>query len=149
MVFVWYQSINPFLRYGKLNIWRKWPWRSRSIDPIFNRVLKRLKIHILCENGDSRLNPWRIIMRTSSNLQKLSQFKSEPLISYSADKLDYTKNGQGQWTPLSMASGRVPRYKLCGNLEVLVRIFVKLSCGQALIYRRRLWQYPSVKFAKG
>ena len=70
MVFVWCQSINPFLRYGNVNIWRKWPWRSRSIDPIFNRVLKGPKIHILCENGDSRSNPWRVIAQTSSNLRK-------------------------------------------------------------------------------
>ena len=70
MVFVWCQSINPFLRYGNVNIWQKWPWRSRSIDPIFNRVLKGPKIHILCENGDSRSNPWRVIAQTSSNLRK-------------------------------------------------------------------------------
>ena len=71
MVFVWCQSINPFLRYDNVNIWRKWPWRSRSIDPIFNRVLKGPKIHILCENGDSRSNPWRVMAQTSSNLRKL------------------------------------------------------------------------------
>ena len=48
----------------------KWPWRSRSIDPIFNRVLKGPKIHIPCENGDSRSNPWWVIAQTSSNLRK-------------------------------------------------------------------------------
>ena len=68
MVFVWCQSINPFLRYGNVNIWRK--WRSRSIDPIFDRVLKGPKIHILCKNGDSRSNPWQVITWTRSNLQK-------------------------------------------------------------------------------
>ena len=73
MVFVWCQSINPFLRYGNVNIWRKWPWRSRSINPIFNRALKGPKIHILCENGDSSSNPWRVMARTSSNLRKLTR----------------------------------------------------------------------------
>ena len=48
----------------------KWPWRSRSIDPNFNRILKGPKIHILCENGDSRSNPWRVIVRTSSSYRR-------------------------------------------------------------------------------
>ena len=70
MVFVWCQSINPVPEIWQCKHLTKWPWRSRSIDPIFNRVLKGPKIHILCENGDSRSNPWRVITWTSSNLQK-------------------------------------------------------------------------------
>ena len=47
----------------------KWPLRSKSIDPIFNRAMKGPKVHIWCGNGDSRSNPWRVIAQTSSNLR--------------------------------------------------------------------------------
>ena len=77
MVFVWCQSINPLLRYDNVNIWQKWPWRSRSIDPIFDRVLKGPQIHILCANGDSSSNPWRVIACYKLKFAKIGQFKSK------------------------------------------------------------------------
>ena len=73
MVFIWCQSINPFLRYGNVNIWRKWPWRSWSIDPIFDIIQEGSRIHIMCKNGDSSKNPWQVMARKSSNMRKLTR----------------------------------------------------------------------------
>ena len=42
----------------------KWPWRSRSINTIFNRVLEGPMIHIWCKFGDPRLKTRRVIVRT-------------------------------------------------------------------------------------
>ena len=47
----------------------KWPWRSRSIITIFNRILEGPKIHIWCKFGDPSLKTWRVIVVTSSCLQ--------------------------------------------------------------------------------
>ena len=47
----------------------KWPWRSRSIDPIFNSVREGPKKHIQCKFGNSSLNPCQVIVQTSIYLR--------------------------------------------------------------------------------
>ena len=49
-------------------------------------------------------------------------------------KVQNDLEGQGQSTPFSIASERVPRYTFSANLEILARILVELSCGQASTY---------------
>ena len=52
----------------------KWPRRSRSIDTIFNRVLKGPKIHIWCKFGDPSSKIWHIIAWTSLFLADFDRF---------------------------------------------------------------------------
>ena len=101
MVFVWCQS---FLRYDNVNIWRKWPWRSRSIDPIFDRVLKGPKIHILWENEDSR--SWRFIAQTSSSYRRTD------------GRTDRRTDGANDNTPSANCRGVIKPY-LAGHMEIL------------------------------
>ena len=39
----------------------KWPWRSRSIYTIFNRVLEGPMIHNWCKFGDPSWKAWRVV----------------------------------------------------------------------------------------
>ena len=43
----------------------KWPWRSRSITPVFNTCQEKLKMHIWCEFCDSSSNKFQVIVWTS------------------------------------------------------------------------------------
>ena len=124
MVFVWCQSINPFLRYDNVNIWRKWPWRSRSIDPIFNSF-ERVPRYTFCVNLEILA---RILVELLCGHARFCENWSV--------KVQNDLEGQGQSTPFSIASERVPRYTFCVNLEILARILVELSCGQASTYGR-------------
>ena len=45
----------------------KWPWRSRSMPPIFNISCENPKMHIWCKFGDSSSNPLKVIAQTSRN----------------------------------------------------------------------------------
>ena len=62
-----------------LNMWRvilltrqvlgpKWPWGSRSLNPIFNGVLEGPKLHIWCKFGDPSSKKWWFIALTNSCL---------------------------------------------------------------------------------
>ena len=53
-------------------IW--WPWRSRSINTIFNRVLEGPKIHIWCKFGDPSSKAWLDIALTSLFLADFNLF---------------------------------------------------------------------------
>ena len=69
----------------------KWPWRSRSMTPIFKTSSRNLKMHIWCPFGDSSSNP----------------------LSYRADKFPriLSQNdleGQGQWPPFSIPVKNIP-----------------------------------------
>ena len=71
-----------------VNMIPKWPWRSRSINTIFNWVLEGLKIHIWCKFGDP-----------SSKRDKLSQGQARfllILIILTPNDLE----GQGQSKPM-------------------------------------------------
>ena len=52
----------------------KWPWRSRSINTIFNRVLERPKIHIWYKFGDPSSKTWQVITRTSPFFADFDRF---------------------------------------------------------------------------
>ena len=43
----------------------KWPWRSRSMTPIFNTTGENPKMHIWCKFDDSTSKPWQVIAWTS------------------------------------------------------------------------------------
>ena len=43
----------------------KWPWRSRSMTPIFNTSRENPMTHLCCKVGDSNSNPLQVIMWTS------------------------------------------------------------------------------------
>ena len=44
--------------------WPKWPWRSKSMNPIFNTNQEYPMRHIWCKIGDCSSNLWRVIVRT-------------------------------------------------------------------------------------
>ena len=52
----------------------KWPWRSRSINTIFNRALEGPNIHLWCKFGDPRLKTWRVIVQRSPFWVDLGRF---------------------------------------------------------------------------
>ena len=52
----------------------KWPWRSRSINTIFNKALEGPMIHDWCKFGDLRTKAWRVITRTSPFLADFDLF---------------------------------------------------------------------------
>ena len=61
-VIVWTSSFLPdFDRFSP-----KLPWRSKSINTIFNRVLEASQIHIWCKFGDHCTKTWRVILRTTN-----------------------------------------------------------------------------------
>ena len=66
MFFVWCQLIDPFLRYGDVNVWGIWPWKPRSKELILHIVPNGPNIHILYEYGNSSLNPWRRLLQKSN-----------------------------------------------------------------------------------
>ena len=54
--------------YNSETKWPKWPWRSRSMTPIFKTNRECLMIHVWCKFGDSSSNLWRVMVRTRWNL---------------------------------------------------------------------------------
>ena len=83
LVHIWWPYLKSKMRYyTKQSVFRffrnvlaaKWPWRSRSINTIFNRLLEGSMIHILCKFGDHRFKSWRVTARTSPFLADLDRF---------------------------------------------------------------------------
>ena len=73
----------------------------------------------------------------SANLEILARILVELLCGHArfcknwSVKVQNDLEGQGQSTPFSIASERVPRYTFSANLEILARILVELLCGHA------------------
>ena len=60
-VMVWRSS-----KWGQFWVWSYiWPWRSKSITPQNNRDLNQGVLHLWFKFGDSNLNEWKVIARTS------------------------------------------------------------------------------------
>ena len=87
----------------------KWPWRSRSMPPIFNTSCGNPKMHIWCTFGDSSSNPLKVVV--SQNGQN-------------------DLEGQGQWPPFSIPAESIPGCMFGANLVILAQIYDELSCGQ-------------------
>ena len=62
----WWVMGRTSSKWGKiwLSSWI-WPWRSRSIIPQNNRHLNQGLLHLCSKFGDSSLNEWWVIVRTS------------------------------------------------------------------------------------
>ena len=62
----WWVMGRTSSKWGKiwLSSWI-WPWRSRSIIPKNNRHLNQGLLHLCSKFGDSSLNEWWVIVRTS------------------------------------------------------------------------------------
>ena len=109
IVLVWCQSI---LRYVNVNIWRKWPWRSRSIDPFWQRV----PIYTLWVNLEI-LDPI---------LDKLS-CRQAPFCENRSVKVQNDLEGQNQSRPFSKAVLLIPRCIIGANLVILAETGGELS----------------------
>ena len=96
-----------------------WPWRSRSMTPIFNTIFENPKMHIWCQFGDANLNPSQVMVWTS----QISN--------------NYEPNGQndlddhGQWPPFSTPAENIMGCMFGANLVIPVQICDKLSHRQA------------------
>ena len=74
---LWSRFGNPNFNRWWVMVWRSskwvqfwvwsyiWPWRSRSITPQNNRDLNQGVLHFWFKFGDSNLNEWQVIARTS------------------------------------------------------------------------------------
>ena len=63
----WWLITRTSSKWGKFWLWSSiWPWSSRSIVPKNNRDLNQGLLHLWSQFGDSSLNGWWIIARTSS-----------------------------------------------------------------------------------
>ena len=93
----------------------KWPWRSRSITPIFNICWEYPRIHVWCKFGDSSPNLWQVIMWTS----RISQ------------------NSESKWpwrsrsiNPIFNTSREYPMRHFWCNLVIPAQICDESSCRQ-------------------
>ena len=55
----------------------KWPWRSRSIYTIFNRVLEGPMIHNWCKFGDPSSKAWHVLAPKSPFFANLDLFNTQ------------------------------------------------------------------------
>ena len=95
----------------------KWPWRSKSMTPIFNTSRKNPKMHNWCKFGDSSSIHYKLSLRQATFLRILSQ------------------NGR-PWRSKSMTSISIPAESIPGcmfgaNLVILAQICDELSYRQA------------------
>ena len=120
--------------------------RSRSINPQNNRVLNRTKMHFWSKFGDSNLNEWKVIVRTSSKWGKIR------LLSYiwpCRSRSITPKNNR------HLNQGVLRLSSKCGDSSVngwwvIVRTSIDTHTqthGQT--HRRRRWQYPKAKTGLG
>ena len=62
----WWMMAWTSSKYGDFSLWSKiWPWSSRSITPQNNRDLNQGVLLYWSKFGDSSLNGWQVIARTS------------------------------------------------------------------------------------
>ena len=87
MVFVWCQSINPFLRYGNVNIWRKWPWRLHIVlFLVFGNP------HLYPSGSPlnlSETHPWAIRTDSQKDMQTDSMINGKYVCIYNIDRDRY------------------------------------------------------------
>ena len=112
----------------------KWPWRSRSMTPIFNNSWENPKMHS-CAN----------LVILAQIQQKLwhGQAKFPRILSQNEKNC---LEGQGQWSLFSIPAENIPGCMYGANLVIPAQICDKVLCGQGKVYgrthRRGQWQYP-------
>ena len=104
----------------------KWPWRSRSMTPIFNTSWENPKMHIWCKFGD--------FVQIHYNLSNRKVKFPRILCQNGQNDLEY----QGQWPPFSIPAKSIPQCMFGAYLVILAQICDKLSWGQAKFPRIRV-----------
>ena len=139
----------------------KWPWRPRSMPPIFNNSCENPKMHIWCKF--SSWNPLKVIMAKmtltikvndlhfqyqlsipecmfGANLVILAQLYDELLCGQAEFPRTLSQNGQndlegqGQWPLFSIPTESIPCCMFGANLVIPAQICEELSCRQSKVY---------------
>ena len=100
----------------------KWPWRSRSMTPIFNTSWKNAKMHIWCKF----VNLAQIHYKSSHRQVKFPRILSQNDL-----------EGQSQWPSFSISVESISWCMFGANLVIQTQICDESSCGQSKVYGQR------------
>ena len=105
--------------------WTKWPWRLRTMIPIFNTSSANLRMHVLCKL-------WWFYL-TSVGVLSYGQAEFPRILSQNGQN---DLEDQGQWLPFSIPPESIPRCTFGANLVISAQICDELSRGQGEIGQR-------------
>ena len=106
----------------------KWPWRSKSMTPIFNTSWENSQMHIWGKFGDSSSNPLQAIVRIKGKFSRILS--------------DNGQNDQGQWLPFSIPAESIPGCMFGANFVIPAQNFDELQLKittHSLLVLFRVW----------